>query len=394
MSLPRGLLSRDGSPVKTNARLPSLRGDSLSTRSLVSSSPSSSSSRLMNHLNLPSASSSKNKTRGGAQKRQFKPTVPTLTDVVKNSQGLVSPSSSSPQESLSTTPAKKIKKNEGRQTRSNANDKSRGQQQRNNNKDDKRFVQLESSVFTGYASSAQTSFKRTTSPGQASSYSSSSKTTNKSKSTIIRKKKTEDYMRDDFVVDSSEGSESDGEDRKRSRRFKAKPIGWDTLFEGNEEVKDVKPVSPDSNCLTSSLLREGKLLLIQLPDQLIPRMTNEKDDATNKLTLEAIQAKNGFLGKLRVYESGAVEFVCEEDQEQRFHLIRSEEEMVNLISIKQEDGTEIKVPVSSQTTSSLVRHRQEIISLDFTEEEEAVCVGRVDHLEKLILIPQIDSKHS
>ena len=394
MSLPRGLLSRDGSPVKTNARLPSLRGDSLSTRSLVSSSPSlasASSSRLMNHLNLPSSSSSKNKTRGGAQKRQFKPTVPTSTDVVKNSQGL---SSSSSQELLPTTPTKKSKKNEGRQTRSNANDKFRGQQQRNNNKDDKKFVQLESSVFTGYATSSQTSFKRTISPGQASSYSSSSKTTNKSKATTLRKKKTEDYMRDDFVVDSSEGSESDGEDRKRSRRFKVKPIGWDTLFEGNEEVKDVKPVSSDSECLTSALLREGKLLLIQLPDQLIPRMTNEKDDdATNKLTLEAIQEKNGFLGRLRVYESGAVDFVYEEDQEQGFDLIRSEEDILNLISIKQEDGTEIKVPVASQTTSSFVRHRQEIISLDFSE-EEAVSMGRVDHLEKLILIPQIDNKHS
>jgi VCBS repeat-containing protein len=209
------------------------------------------------------------------------------------------------------------------------------------------------------------------------------------------------YLRDDFVVDSSEGEDSDGE-RKRSRRFKVKPIGWDTLFETNDDkvksdAQSEKPNSPKIGA--ASLLKEGKPLLFQLPEQLIPRLTDHDDDdeaETKKLALEAISNRNGFLGTLRVYDSGRVEFVHDDevntssrDEDAAYELIRSEE-VDGTITIKQEDGSTVVIPTAITTANSqyVPRSRQEVVCLDLNQ-EEAISVGTVNLQEKLIMLPKI-----
>ena len=368
-NLPRGLLSRDGNPVQTSARLPSLRGDPLRAR--TDASPPVIPSRLLNHLHL--SSGSKSKTRGGAQKRQFKPTVPVSKD---SSQPCI--------ESVATSPAKKTRKQ----------DPSPRQPRKTQSNRDKRYVQLESSVFTGSAPGSL-SVKKNTSYTRGSSGSSSSVTKVKTTLTSSSPVKRDKYLLDDFVVESSEEEEESGdEDKKRSRRFKAKPIGWDTLFSRNKQQEKKKIKTEEKpNCLpsVSSLLKEGSKILVQLPPQLVPRL--EDNEETSKLALQAIEEKNGFLGKLRVYESGRVELVCQEEEgnnsmeeDSLYELTRSEE-VVTMITVKHEDGTETLVPVLPQMPSTC--SRQEVVSFDLTE-KEAVSLGDLDPQYKLVLVPQIN----
>lgn len=353
-------------------------------------------SRLMNHLNLGS-SQAKGKTRGGAQKRTFKPTVPV---------GKPLHSQSTPDKPEDPTPpSKKTKKSEpNNKKESGKNVNSRP----NYRREEKKFVQLESAVFTGITpGQGSLSFRRSTGTsnglGFSAKSSSLSSSVSKVKTQTCQDKTTkEGYLRDDFVVDSSEDEDSDYE-RKRSRRFKVKPIGWNTLFENEDKkkaVSDEKPEQP-SSADAASMLTEGRALLIQLPDKLIPRLNGDEEDSTKKLTLEAIGNRNGFLGTLKVYESGRLEFFHDDDGDVKpstssavvveddsvYEVIRSEEVVTSVI-IKQEDGSEVVVPVGSQAPQFIPRNRQEVIALDLNE-REAVSVGKVNLAEKLIVLPKI-----
>ena len=189
------------------------------------------------------------------------------------------------------------------------------------------------------------------------------------------KKRLEHLLRDDFIADSDSDSEEETGGRRYSR---VKPLGWDSLFfedPGSDKTRK-KLDSPDASAAdvsAASVLQDGKMFLMQLPEQLLP------------LTDDQLLSTNGYIGRMRVYASGRVEFVDDTSANniQTYDCLRSEESMSTL-AIKEEDGSQTLVEIRSKTEPSCNVCREHVLLM---EDEEAVSCGLLQATERLVLIP-------
>lgn len=310
--------------------------------------------------------SSKDKTRGGAAKRVFKPTIPSLQPIRKTrsqSQSLGDKDEGAVRKRGSTSPRGKAAANNR-------------QQKRSREPIQKNYVQLESNVFTGISASQQQSAVKRTSGASSSS---SAKTNTINVESKVKKedgKPLKNLMRDDFITDTSEDEDSDGEQKYSSM----KPIGWDSLFfEEKEDKKSDSPPEPAATADVSpaSVLQDGRMFLIQLPEQMIP------------LTDDQLITSAGAIGRMRIYASGRVEFVDEtmEESVETFTCLRSDD-AVTTIAIKDENGTETLIDIRTDAPSSGTRKQEHVVLYD-SEEREAVSCGTLNPLDKLVLIPDM-----
>ena len=373
--IPRGLVTREGTPVQPTARLPSLRGDPLA--SIASSLTTPASLPLINHLSIAagkaaaagiSNATSNNKTRGGATKRVFKPTIPSLQ-----------PERKTRAQSQAEKKEPERRKEPGSSPRGKA--AANNHQKRGRVPIEKNYVQLESNVFTGInaALSQPSGVKR--SGGGSGSSSSATPAIIKSEVKVTKadSKPLKNLMKDDFIADSSDEEDSDGE-RKYSS---VKPIGWDSLFFEDKDDKKVdspgEPPPAAADVSASSALQDGRMLLIQLPEQMIP------------LTDDQLISSSGSIGKMRIYASGRVDFVDEtvDENPENFTCLRADD-AVTTIAIKDENGTETLIDLKVDAPSSGTMQQQHVVFYDM-EEREAVSCGLLNPVDKLVLMPDVQS---
>jgi len=423
--IPRGLLTRDGTAVKPNSRLPSLMGDRTTTTPTKSSSPSSGgvqngllsstpplaippstsiSSVSTQARLLASITTIKNRTRGGAQKRVFKPNVAAAAAAAKTSS-----STNASNEYNSPRKHSQSHKHEARETA------------KPYIKHEKKYLQSDSSVFSGITVTKEVKSRGGYSSG---SYGSTSSIRIKDE---VKKKVDDDRV--DYIIDSS--------DEEGSPKIPAlEPFGFDFLYSvakkrnksKHEEEESMEVDDTHDSTIASLLEQEGKVIFFQLSDQLIPQMSslgdlNDSSQDVNRLTLDALAEKNGYLGTIRVYESGRIDFTTSEGIEppsktvrkssqqsssysqsnnfdaQLFSVIKAEENVSQKkneepsILVKNEDGS--RRPVAKNLTNlnpnmslQCLRNREEVVLLNFTE-GEAVSLGEISASEKLIVIPQV-----
>lgn len=385
--IPRGLMTRQGSPVKPSTRLPSLRRETIATASTLLPAPAAASSSttlpFVNRLSLPGSkgqpvttiaplTGSPTKTRGGAVKRVFKPIIPSLRNGSSDEKRIpdVDPVSSKDrqlrgQDNIRRSDSRKggtgVTLRNGQQT-----------QDKRRNRPPVNLVQLESSVFTGItAAPTQSRGKRV-----SQSVSSGGNIVKSEKKPPCDPKPLSDLMKDDFIATSSE-EDDDSDDEKRTKYSKTKPIGWDALyFDEKEENPVVRRESPLNHSVGPGLLfTPDKMFLMQLPDTIVP--SNE----------EELISSDGYIGKMRVYSSGRVEFVDEtvKDNVSIYDCLPADANVTS-IPVKEEDGSEKLMDLAIQIPASCMNCTQHVIHLD-TEEGEAISCGILNPVEKVILVP-------
>ena len=361
--IPRGLMTRDGTPASSTTRLSSdLRINPL--RSAAATTPGT---RAGTRAVQPVSSV----TRGGAAKRTFKPKLPAISDTRKNDNNVQTKAVDQVlEESVSRSDQ----------------DKSRRSPSRRNGTIDtrskKQIVQMESSVFTGSGvlkpvrgtkASSAISFGLSSATGTVTSVSrvaskeeatgtvaSVSKVASKVEDLKAKAKVSRDgYESDDFIASDDESEESFGGKKNTlpsdqlvydslhsasiKRHSTTIPIGHDSLHsastkgQGTKLVTKIKQekdqdlgtefnesflIKPASDVFMKFLSlqqvnHDKSMMMIQVPESLI-KTESVKTESLKTESVKNPEAESSndsdsvidnYVGRLRMYQSGRVEIV-------------------------------------------------------------------------------------
>ncbi|KAI1293719.1 hypothetical protein HDE_06330 [Halotydeus destructor] len=336
--LPRGLVSREGTPIRPSQRLPSFRS------AMSAPAPNT---LLTTSLNPVQSAT----TRGGVSKRVYKPTIPT-----RRTQNSETPTTSKDSENKRTRPDSKSPR--GRGGRNNV----KSDRKPNNN-----FVQLEAAVFNGIggpSTKLSHSSLDVARGGRQTIVKSDVKSRVEAKQVKVKSepferedsKLLEKLYRDDFLDDSSD-DEKDLSSRK-------KPKGWELVncekinpSYRQKEISDLEGIPIDK------WLDGNKPVMFQLPELFLTQ-------------------REGIVGKLRVYKSGRV-VMTDTLSGIEFDVVRSNNSLDN-----GSPGVQIKSENEKPSRKNQVNLpiRQDVISLS---EDAIVSLGEIDNSDFLIGIPKL-----
>lgn len=355
--LPRGLVNREGTAVRTNQRLPSLRGDPLSGSHAMLAKLANASNTSGGSMSMPNATGSgvnNTTTRGGVAKRVYKPSIPTRR-----------------------TPGTSNTSNDGDSKRGHESRYPRGRGGRGNKKErpQQNFLQLEAAVFNGINASIS---KSSRGGSVAASSSNSSRetvtrvalpvstgggsggggvTSHAQAKTDINTSAIKNLYKDDFIGDS----DSDDDDGS----LQVKPKGWENVSHDIHHHNSKKARRSDEFTgipIDKWLEADEKLFLMQVPDILVKR-------------------PKGLVGKLRIYKSGRFEIVDSETGV-TFDLVRANSNPTRPGQVK----SEVK-PSKAQLGYGLDQTvNQEIVHLS---SDAMVSLSRIETEDVLIAVPRI-----
>ena len=341
--LPRGLISREGTPVQKSQRLPSLRN-----RPSLTSTPST----PVSAINGPKTSDT---TRGGAAKRVFKPSIPSRRQ---------------PSDTAASTSSSESKR--GRDSNRTPRGRGRGGVRGKPPPGKPNYVQLEAAVFSGINASVT---NKSSVPSSGSSVVRVSNDRIKSEpsfSTPQKSKLSLDSSTEKFEVGDDEDTSTiyadsfidDASDDERTSSNKL-PRGWENCqAESRNRSSNSKSFVNESSGIPTDkwLTADDNLVLIQVPEILTHR-------------------SSGVVGKLKVYKSGRVELV-DNEAGLTFDVIRANNNPIAMLPVKQEIDRGKRVqqkPISTE-------NRQELVLM---KDNTLTCLGSLPSCDVLISVPRI-----
>lgn len=391
-SLPRGLVTRSGLPVKPGQRIPSLRTtESLNSSMSHSTSNSSTNNNAINGNRVITPGASSKTTRGGATRRIFKPTIPPK-DAPKEPQASTS-SNKKMNDKAHSSDSKRGTRNSSRGGHSN---------NRQNSKDKNKFIQTESSVFTGATGEIIRKEKKLNgSVDRSKATVLINKTAQDGQSVAPPRRRLDSLLQDKFIASSDD--EDDDDAKSRSEYFGVKPLGWDNLIHPTDEANNCKKTrdNDDGDGRTCDLVGDliqtrakegtcGRLILMQLSNELLSESSDRVLECISNDIESNGQLNNpsqlGMIGRMRVHKSGKVTFVSTSGSVSEVNLT---DEMKPLY-VKTEDGNRMALVGIRGQSNSNTQYSLNQYAVHFDPiNEQVVSLGTIETNEKLLVLPDI-----